>query len=124
VYLRRKEWCKCERSCNAAIGTFEYAVSVYECEAAGPGKWRGRGGAFDKHARPFKDKPYLLDLRQKWYLVTGEHVGTGADHEPLLKEVTPHKIVVWNGELFSEDGDVKSIEYDPHPRFPNCTCSL
>lgn len=123
-FLRDGEWCKCERSCNTAAGRLECGVSVFECEDAGGGNWRGKGPAFTRREQVFKgQRRKLLCGRQTWYLVKGNCVGTGADGEPLLKTVTPHRIVVWDGEeFFQEKKTVQNISYKQHLEFPLCTC--
>lgn len=121
MYLRIGEWCECERSCDTSRGRLEAGISVYECEDAGQGKWQGKGAAFAKRKRHMGQQKKLGP--GTWYLVTGERVGTGADKEPLLKKVTPHKIVVWDGSgFFIEKTVVQSIKYKHHQGFRECTC--
>lgn len=120
-YLRHGAWCECECSCNTASGVLEAGVSVYECEDAGEGKWQGKGKAYDKNVKGFN----YLNPRTKWYLVRGRVEGLGSDGEPLLKDVIPHRIVVWDKKkFFLEKDGVKSIEHNRHPRFPKCMCDI
>jgi hypothetical protein len=130
MYLRQGEWCECERSCNTSTGRLEAGVSVYECRAAGSGKWVGTGPAFEKRERSHRgqDRKYLGGVDENgtdiaWYLVTGDQVGTGGDKEPLLKNVMAHKIVSWDGmQFFVEVSDAQDEVHCNHPGFPECTC--
>jgi len=116
MYLRKGEWCECERSFNTSAGEFE---------AGEGGNRRGHGAAFTKREQLFSGqrRKLLAGANTTWYLVTGDQVGTGADGEPLLKNVIPHRIVVWDGErFFRETRVLQSKVVNNHPGCPNCTC--
>jgi len=125
MYLRQGRWCECERSFNTAAGTFEAGVSVFECDDAQGGKWRGIGPAFAKHEKAFRgqQRTKLGGVGSIWFLVDGEVNGTGADKEPLLKNVIPRKIVAWDGSsFFLVTGEPTDDCHDNHPDYPECKC--
>lgn len=121
-YLRQGGWCSCERSCNSASLGLEDGVSAYECDGSGP--WAGRGEAFAKRERAFRGQQRrLLGGLSPWYLVTGDVVGTGADGEPLLKNVVAHREIAWDGQAhFVDVGACASPIVALHPEHPSCRC--
>lgn len=124
-YLRQGKWCQCERSCNSVSGILEAGISVYECKCIDEIKWQGVGIAFKKREDIFKGRQRCnLGTRSIWYLVSGDCIGKGGDHEPILKNVVAHKIVEWdNVNYFVEVSEINgSTQVKNHKGYPNCNC--
>jgi hypothetical protein len=79
VYLRVGDWHPSETSRNYAEGGTEAGVSVYRLHDGHPVTPEGDEESADIHARLAGDDPK--------HLVTGREVGTGAQGEPLLRDV-------------------------------------
>jgi hypothetical protein len=111
-FIRLDGWCKCEHSFNSAAAVFEEGVSVYECEAVAPDKWRAKGPAW------VKNKTGIIRSLKPWFLVDGKALDAlGGDKEPLLKEVgvrTGLKLFDPSKDLFVEIV-ANSDEEKPHP---------
>lgn len=125
LFLRQNGWCHCGRSCNSFTGRLEEGVSVYDCEHVSGTNWRGVGPAFEKRERDFRgqQRKNLGSVEAKWYLVSGDRVGTGGDGDPLLRNVVAHKMVEWDGkDYFVEVSEAKGQIWSDHEGYPKCHC--
>ncbi|MDQ1041378.1 hypothetical protein QFZ75_007880 [Streptomyces sp. V3I8] len=97
IYLRFGDWSHDERSNNNLTGGKEDGVSVYDLDHRGnpmdpdPENETDHWPKEDMHGRIGKaqaDRKWGDDRpHQRAHLVTGDHVGFGADNEPLLQNV-------------------------------------
>lgn len=118
LFIRQRQWCDCGRSCNAATGKFEAALSAYECGPGGPGRWLPTGQAWQKWGTAALNDP------SPWFLVEGEDlVGNGGDGEPLLRSLKLEHHLEWSkaGRFFEEVAQGPSPNKN-HDNFPDCRC--
>lgn len=96
LYLRFGHWPKNERSFSGAGGYHEDGVSAYDLDRKGEPQigWEGENGNDPEeemqgrvHRAESSRANNRDDRDHAGHLVTGEHVGTGYDGEPLLRNV-------------------------------------
>lgn len=117
IYVREGWWCECEQSWNVNKGVFEGGVSVYDCEGTN-GVWKPQGYAWDdKNGKNRVRSPDAI-----WLLVEGAPCDTqGGDREPLLKNVSVLKRLLWKpaaaGFVDAGDlGELPTFAHSTHPR--------
>lgn len=120
AFIRNGKWCQCEHSFKHLLGGKEEGVSVYEADDVGGGVWRPTGPAWSKRLKFVGSAPIGGD----WFLVEGRRLDrTGADEEPLLRDVTARRALTWDeqGQVFRDIGPAGNAT-ENHPGFDQGEC--